>query len=122
MSKELQLAQPIAALIEATNAHKSDEFLATLADGAVITDEGQEYRGIAAIKEWSDEKYIGAKVTLGVVDLMNSNGKTIVTLKVDGNFDKTGLPDPFLLDFHFSIDRNKITALGIRLPGEGPRA
>jgi hypothetical protein len=118
MSKELQLAQPIAAFIEATNAHKSDQFLATLGDVAVITDEGQEYRGIAAIKEWSDEKYIGAKVTLAVVDMMKSNGKTIVTLKVDGNFDRTGLPDPFLLDFHFTIERNKITALDIQLPGE----
>jgi hypothetical protein len=118
MSKKLQLAQSINAFIEATNAHHSDEFLATLSESAVITDEGQEYRGIGAIKEWSDEKYIGAKVTLDVVDLINSNGTTIVTLKVDGNFDKTGLPDPFLMDFHFTIDTNKIVALDIRLPGE----
>jgi hypothetical protein len=122
MSKELRLPQSINTFIEATNAHNSDEFLATLTESAVITDEGQAYRGIAAIKEWSDEKYIGAKVTLEVVDLVNSNGKTIVTLKVDGNFDKTGLPDPFLMDFHFTIDTNKIAALDIRLPGEKPGA
>ena len=122
MSKELPIPQSIATFIEATNAHKSDEFLATLTESAVITDEGQEYRGIAAIKEWSDEKYIGAKVTLDVVDLVTSNGKTIVTLKVDGNFNKTGLPDPFLMDFHFTIDTNKITALDIRLLGEKPGA
>ena len=122
MPKELQLAQPIAAFIEATNAHKSDELLATLTAGAVITDEGQEYRGIAAIKKWSDEKIIGARVTLDAVDLMNGDGKTIVTLRVDGNFDKTGLPDPLLLDFHFTLDTNKISALDIRLPGEGPGA
>ena len=118
MPKELQLTQPIAAFIEATNAHKSDEFLATLTEGAVITDEGQEYRGIAAIKEWSDEKYIGARVTLDAVDLMNGDGKAIVTLRVDGDFDKTGLPDPFLMDFHFTLAANKISALDIRLPGE----
>lgn len=122
MSKELQMPQSIAAFIEATNAHKSDEFLATLTEGAVITDEGQEYRGIAAIKKWSDEKIIGARVTLDAVDLMNGDGKTIVTLRVDGNFDKTGLPDPLLLDFHFTLDTNKISALDIRLPSEGPRA
>jgi hypothetical protein len=122
MSKELQMPQSIAVFIKATNAHKSDEFLATLTEGAVITDEGQEYRGIAAIKKWSDEKYIGARVTLDAVDLMNGDGKTIVTLRVDGNFDKTGLPDPLLLDFHFTLDTNKISALDIRLPGEGPRA
>lgn len=118
MSKELQIPQSIAAFIEATNAHNTDDFLAALTDSAVITDEGQEYRGIAAIKEWSAEKYIGAKVTLNVVDLVTSNGKPIITVKVDGNFDKTGLPDPFLMDFHFTIDTNKIAALNIRLAGE----
>ena len=121
MSKELQIPQAIAAFIDATNAHNSDEVLATLTDSAVIADEGQEYRGIAAIKKWSDEKYIGAKVTLEIVDLVNGNGKTIVIVKVDGNFDKSGLPDPFLMDFHFTIDTNKIAALNIRLAGEGLR-
>ena len=121
MSKELQIPQAIAAFIDATNAHNSDEFLATLTDGAVIADEGQEYRGIAAIKKWSDEKYIGAKVTLEIVVLVHSNGKTIVTVKVDGNFDKSGLPDPFLMDFHFTTDTNKIATLNIRLADEGPR-
>ena len=121
MSEELQIPQPIAAFIDATNAHKSDEFLATLTDSAVIADEGQEYRGIAAIRKWSDEKYIGAKVTLETVVLANSNGKTIVTVKVDGNFDKSGLPDPFLMDFHFTIDTDKIAALTIRLAGERSR-
>ena len=120
MSKE-QLPQAIAAFIEATNAHQSDELLATVSESAVLTDEGQTYRGIRAIKEWSDEKYIGAKVTLGIVDLMKSDSQTILTMKVDGNFDKTGLPDPFLLDFYFTVDANKITALDIRLPGEKPR-
>lgn len=120
MSKEVRLPQAIAVFIEATNAHQSHEFLNTLSESAVITDEGQEYRGIGAIKEWSDEKYVGAKVTLDVVDLKDGNGKIIVTLKVDGNFDKTGLPDPFLMDFHFTVDENKIIALDIRLPDEKP--
>ena len=116
MSKELQIAQSIDAFIEATNAHNTVEFLATLTDSAVITDEGQEYRGIAAIKAWSDEKYVGAKVTLDVVEVVNSNGKIIVTVKVDGNFDKTGLPDPFVMDLHFVIDGEKIAALSFHLP------
>lgn len=118
MSKHPHIEQSIAAFIEATNAHDTNEFLATLTHGAVITDEGQEYRGTEAIRKWSDEKYIGAKVTLDVVDAVNSNGKTIVTLHVDGNFDKTGLPDPFLMDFHFTIDANKIAAVVVRLAGE----
>jgi len=117
MSKELKMPQSIAVFIKATNAHSSEGFLSMLTENAVIKDEGQEYRGIAAIKKWSDEKYIGAKVTLDAVDLMNGDGKAIVTLRVDGDFDKTGLPDPFLMDFHFTLDTNKISALDIRMPG-----
>ena len=118
MSKELQIPQAIAAFIEATNRHNNDELLSTLTDSSVITDEGQEYRGIATIKIWSAEKYVGAKVTLEVVDAVHSGDKTIVTVKVDGNFDKTGLPDPFLMDFHFTTDTDRIAALNIRLVGE----
>lgn len=118
MSKELQIPPAIAAFIAATNAHNTDEFLATLTDSAAITDEGQEYRGMAAIKAWSDEKYVGAKVTLDIVEVVNRGDKTIVTVKVDGNFDKTGLPDPFLMDFHFTTDTKRIAALNIRLVGE----
>lgn len=113
---EMKIPEPIAAFIRATNHHNTDAFLAALTDTAVITDEEQDYRGIAAIKEWSDEKYIGAKVTLEPAKTVERNGKTIVTVKVDGNFDKTGLPDPFHLDFHFTIDSNKVAALSIRLP------
>jgi hypothetical protein len=49
--------------------------------------------------------------------VVNSGDKAIVTVRVDGDFDKTGLPDPFLMDFHFIIDI-RIAALNIRLVGE----
>ena len=118
MSKELQIPRPIVAFIEAINDHNTEDFLATLTGSAVITDEGQDYRGIAAIKEWSDEKCIGAKVTLQVTNVSDRDGKTIVTAELDGNFDKTGLPVPFSMDFHFIVDGDKVAALNIRLPAE----
>jgi SnoaL-like domain len=118
MSKQLQLPVPISAFIEATNAHETDELFAALSADAVITDEGHEYRGIAAIKQWSDERYIGAKVVLEAVNVINRDHKTIVMAKVDGNFDKTGLPDPFYMDLHFVVDGNKVSALDFRLPDE----
>jgi hypothetical protein len=34
-------------------------------------------------------------VTLEVTAVAAKGGETIVTTKVDGNFDRTGLPDPF---------------------------
>src|ERR1700752_270748 len=90
LSKELQLPPPILAFIAATNAHDTRGLFEALGASAVITDEGHEYRGVEAIKEWSDEKYIGARVTLDPVNVINRDRKTIVTAEVGGNFDKTG--------------------------------
>lgn len=108
----------IEAFIRATNKHETDEILATLAADAVISDERQSYRGIKAIKNWSDEKYIGAKVTLETIGALNRDGTTVVTVKVDGSFDKTGLPDPFLMDYQFTVNDSRIAAINIRLAGE----
>ena len=118
MNEELHITKPIADFIKAINEHNTDAFLAVFTEEAVITDEGHEYRGIAAIKEWNDEKNIGAKITLSPVETTDRDGKTILTTKVDGNFDKTGLPDPFLMDLYFTLDENLITALKYRLTGE----
>jgi SnoaL-like domain len=112
----MKIPQPISAFIHATNTHNTNELLAAFTDTAVISDEGHDYRGIAEIKKWSEEKLIGAEVTLQPTKTIERNGKTIVTAKVDGNFDKTGLPDPFQMDFDFTIDSNKVAALSIRFP------
>jgi len=109
-----ELPPPIAALVEATNAHDTAAFLATFAEDAVLTDEGHDYRGAAAIKEWSDRQYIGSQVTLDVTGVDYRDGKIVVTAKVDGNFPKAGLPDPFTMDLHFAIDKAKIAALSMR--------
>ena len=38
-------------------------------------------------------------------------GDEIVTFKLDGQYDKTGLPDPLLLTFYFSLHEAKICRL-----------
>jgi hypothetical protein len=120
MSKKLpelvstEMPPPIAALVEATNAHDSDAFLATFTDDAVLTDDGHDYRGVAAIKEWSDRQYIGNQVTLDVTGVDYRDGKIVVSADVAGYFPKAGLPDPFAMDFHFAVDKSRITALSMR--------
>ena len=56
-------------------------------------------------------------MTLDVTDVNYRDGKTIVTAKVDGNFPKAGLPDPFKMDLHFAIDNAKVSALSMRAAG-----
>jgi hypothetical protein len=112
----MKIPKPIASFIEATNKHNLEELLAAIAETAIVNDEGHEYRGIAEIKKWSNEKVIGANVTLEPIKVVERSGNTIVTMKIDGSFDKTGLPDPFVMDFHFTIDSNKISGVSIQFP------
>jgi hypothetical protein len=118
MNNELHLPPPIADFVKAVNEHESEDFLAVFAENAVITDEGHQYQGIAAIKDWDDEKNIGANITMNPVEITGRDGKMILTADMDGNFDKTGLPDPFLMDLHFTLEENLISALEYRLAGK----
>jgi hypothetical protein len=68
LSKQLQLPAPISAFIEATIAHDTNGLFAALTASAVITDEGHEYRGTAAIKDSSYDKF-GASLKIFIVFL-----------------------------------------------------
>jgi len=50
-------------------------------------------------------------VTMKVVKVVEHFGDTIVTADVDGDFDKTGLPGPLALAFHFTVRADKIVRL-----------
>jgi len=82
---------------------------------AVVKDVGREIRGIAAIKEWANQAIFAVNVTLDVREVAARDGPTIVTVKIDGTFDRTGLPDPLLMDHCFTIAADKISVLTCRL-------
>ena len=84
MNNNLLIPESIRSAVKAANDH-----------------DGQEYHGIEAIRKWSDEKLIGADVTFVITDIKSSGDQTVVTAEVDGDFDKTGLPDPFVMALHF---------------------
>jgi hypothetical protein len=114
----MKIPKPIATFIEATNKHNSDEFLAVIADTAIINDEGHDYRGVEEIKKWSNEKVFDAKVTLKPIEAIERNGEIIVRMEIDGNFDKTGLPDPLVMDFYFTVDSHKVRQLSIHFTAD----
>src|SRR5438105_8862246 len=116
------IPQPIEIYIHAINDHDSQAFLACFSNDAVVNDVGREFRGIAAIKEWSDREIFAVEVTFEVINVAERDGQIIVTGKVDGTFDKTGLPDPLLISHYFTLDGEKIVRLICRLAGEEPGA
>jgi len=82
---------------------------------AVVKDVGREIRGIAAIKSSANKEIFAVNMTLDVIEVAEGAGQTIVTVKIDDTFDRTGLPDPLLMDHCFTIAADKISVLTCRL-------
>jgi hypothetical protein len=119
---ETKLPKSVETYIRAINARDADAFQSSFAPDAVVKDLGGEIRGIAAIKEWAHREIFAVNVTLDVKDAVERDGQTIVTVKIDGTFDRTGLPDPLLMDHCFTVVGDKIGALTCQLTGEKPKA
>jgi hypothetical protein len=111
MSEEIQIPKPIADFIQAINHSNSDALLATFTNDALVNDVQREFWGKPAIKQWSDREIIAVRVTAEVVKAVNHYGEPIISAKVDGDFDKTNLPTPLILDFYFTLRENKIVRL-----------
>ncbi len=114
------LPQIAAAYVQAINDHDAAAFIACFTETAVVQDAGRTFRGMPAIKAWSDREIFDARVTLEVMDVADRNGEVTIKTKVDGNFDRTGLPDPVVIDHHITVQGDKIVRLACRLTGEEP--
>jgi hypothetical protein len=121
MKKKTNLPKPVETYIRAINAHDVEAFQSSFVHDAIVSDVGREIRGIAAIKEWANHEIFAVNVTLEVMEVVERDGETIVTVEIDGTFDRTGLPNPLLMDHCFTVAGDKIAALTCRLAGEAPR-
>lgn len=101
----------VAAYIAATNAFDADALIGCFAEGALVNDQLRDYWGLDAIKAWAEREIIGDKVTMKVVKVVEHFGDAIVTAHVDGDYDRTGLPGPLVLAFHFTVRADKIVRL-----------
>jgi ketosteroid isomerase-like protein len=110
-----QLPLVIALYVKASNDADATTFLGAFTEDALVNDVQREFRGKAAIGKWAEREIFGAKVTMEVVRAVDHYGDVIVTAKLDGNYDKTGLPDPLLLTFYFMLRVDKIVTLIILL-------
>lgn len=115
MNKNYQLPQAVETHFLATNTDDPAAFLSTFHDNAVVLDAGREYHGKAAIKAWSDKTYFGDHLRLKITNAVQDTTELVVTAIADGDYDKTGLPDPLYLDFHFVVKEAKVSLLRIVL-------
>jgi hypothetical protein len=113
VTNESNLPGPIASYLRAVNTSVKEEFAASFADDALVVDVNRELRGLEAITAWAGADIFGAHVRFEVLDVTGRPGRTIVRVKIDGTFDRTGLPDPLVMNHEFTVADGKITELRI---------
>ncbi len=107
--------------VRTINSHDGVRFGELFVDDAVVDDNGRTFRGRKAIEEWGASDIFAANVTLEVLSTRDdTDGATLITI-VDGTFDRTGLPDPVVIEQRITTQNGRIAALTCRL-AEAPDA
>jgi hypothetical protein len=103
----------VAEHIAAVNAFDTEGIVATFAPDAYVNDNRREIRGADAIRAFMAKEFVGDHVTMEVREVIDHYGDIIVRARYDGTYDKTSLPDEFIMTSYFSIRDGKITSLTI---------
>ena len=93
----------------AINEHDVAEIVAAFAEEAVVRDEGQEHRGLAAIRSWIEATLGKYDYRVDPIDSSRMGAKTVVRVSVYGGFSGS----PITLRYEFTVDRQKIARLEI---------
>lgn len=110
-NNKFQLPKAVETHFQAVNADDPAVFLSIFEENAVVIDAGKKYHGKTDIKEWSHRDYFGVHLKLEVINAVQDAKEIVVTAKCDGEYNKTGLPDPLFLDFHFTMEGDKVLRL-----------
>ncbi len=105
------LPQVVLDHIDAYRRHDIDAFMATLAPDALVNDAQREFLGQPAIRAWAQKEIFDDNVTLEIDDALEHSGNPIVRFRIDGDFDKSNLPNPLILTYYFTVQDGRIAQL-----------
>jgi hypothetical protein len=108
-----ELPAVLAEHIAAVNAFDTDRIVATFAPGAYVNDNRREMRGTDAIRSFFAKEFVGDRVTMEVREVLDHFGDSIVRARYDGTYDKTNLPEEFIMTSYFSVREGKIVSLAV---------
>jgi hypothetical protein len=111
MTAQLALDPAIAAHIAAINSFDIDAVMGTFNEDALVNDAAREFWGREHIRAWIAQEMVGDHVTLEPVEVVENDGLHAVRCKFDGDYDKTNLPDPFIMTNYFRVRDGKIITL-----------
>jgi hypothetical protein len=105
------LPHPVQGYVAASNAFDGDALIAWFAEDAFVNDARREFRGADAIRRWLDRELISDRVTMDVTSAGDHGGDVVVNAVMDGEYEKTGLPDPLVLTHYFTVRDDRIVRL-----------
>lgn len=105
----IQVPGPIATYLAAEKAKDVEMLDQCFREDAVVRDEGREHRGITAIKAWKSGADANYKYSLEPLEALTSGPEVVVRARVTGDFPSS----PVMLQFHFSLDSDRITSLEV---------
>lgn len=111
MSKQVQIPAIIEKFIKASNDHDIIAYVANFSEDALVNDVARNFWGKDRIKEWADKEIIAPKVTFEADEIIEHHGDFIITALIDGNYDKSKVPDPLYLDYFFTVRKNLIVKM-----------
>jgi len=112
-STATELPPIVAEHIAAVNAFDTDRIVSTFARDAYVNDNRREIWGADAIWKFMNKEFVGDHVTMEVLEVIDHHDDIIVRAKYDGTYDKTNLPDEFVMTSYFGIRDGKITSLTV---------
>jgi ketosteroid isomerase-like protein len=105
----VDLPAPIGLYIAAENGGDTGALSDCFAEDAVVRDENQTIKGLAAIQRWKAETKKKYQHTIEPLTSAQKDGKIFVTNRLTGNFPGS----PIELEFVFTVDGDKIASLEI---------
>jgi hypothetical protein len=113
MTTHLSLDPVIASHIAAINSFDIDAIMDTFADDALVNDAAREFWGRERIRAFVAKELAGDRVRVQAVEAVDNAGMWCVRCRYDGDYDKTGLPDPLIMTNYLRVHDGKIVTLFI---------
>ncbi len=105
----LQLPKVIQDFVFESNEHDIEAMLACFTDDAVLNDNKRQFDGIAAIRGWSDNEYIGSRVEVETKGYSFTGTEHVVSTEINGDYPA----GPYHFVFSFTLLNNRIAKLRI---------
>ena len=70
----------------------------------------KDHRG-TQIREWNDALYLGSNVRVHPIHVEERDGRTVLAVAVDGDYESYGVTEPFQLDWYFALRGERIASL-----------